>query len=177
MPSTQVLVPPTADTALASLALLKKQVRADSGEEDDLLQVYLDAAREMVEGETCRYYGAHTLAITFRLDEPYKLPVGATALTVSGAFTTLDALENIPAYVEEYRKGISINRELPLSTLLEQEYTVVATTPGDTQYAGLAKRVTLALAADFYRNREVTPLSAQWRVELAPARTNVLGIS
>jgi hypothetical protein len=175
MPTIQVLTPPIEEPV--SVTLLKQQARIDSDSEDELLLVYLTAAREKVEAETGRFYAKQTLAYTFSLEEPYQLPVGATPVAVSGYFDTLEAVAGLGSYLEEYRKGISINREYPLAWVLAQSYTVVVKTAGDPQYAGIAKQVILALAAEYYKNREITELSVRWRVDLAPARVNVLGIS
>jgi hypothetical protein len=147
----------------------------------DLLQLYLSGAREKVEAYTGRYYGAQQLALTYELGEGYVLPSGATAVSVSGFFTTLAALQAFD--FEEYRKGISINRQLPWGVAMQQTFTVVVDTTGDTQYANMVKRAILEIAGEWYRNRETTvsgvavisELPVSWRVTLAEARVTVLG--
>lgn len=203
MPTTRVLTPPTVAAEPVSLAKLVTHVKIDADralvaayiagqpmpsnadpaiwDELDLLQLYLSGAREKVEAYTGRYYGAQKLAITYELGEAYELPAGATATAVSGYFTTLAALTAFS--LEEYRKGISVNRQLPWGYAMQQAYTVEATTTGDTQYLNLAKRAILEIAAEWYRNRETTvagvavisELPVSWRVTLAEARTTVLG--
>jgi hypothetical protein len=200
MPEIHVVTPPA--TEPVSLAVLNAALRLDL--DPALLAVYspgpapdgvdaaqwgqLDylhllntAAREKVEAYTGRYFAAQTLAITYTLAEAYDLPVGATAVSVSGYFDTLDALAARSTWLEEYRKGISINRELPLSVAFAQPYTVVAETTGDKQYLGLAKTAIIELVGEWYKNRETSgdtrlaELPVSWRVKLAEARVTVLG--
>lgn len=204
MPTTRVVTPPTAAAEPVKLGLLVAHVRADIDAalvaaylaapntmppgtdpalwaELDLLQLYLSGAREKVEAYTGRYYGAQRLALTYELSEPYELPAGAAFVSVSGFFTTLAALTAFS--LEDYRKGISVNRQLPWGYALQQTYTVVVDTTGDTQYLHMAKRAILEIAAEWYRNRETTvtgvavisELPVSWRVTLAEARVTVLG--
>lgn len=200
MPTVRILTPPTQEPV--SLALLVAQVRLDADGvalaayeaktladaalvgQLDLLALYGQAAREKVEAYTGRYFAPQTLELTYELGEPYVLPSGATAASVSGFFTTLADLADAAAYLEEYRKGISINRQLPWAEALQQTYTVTASVVADPQFSGLAKRAVLELAAEWYRNREttadargLTELPAAWRVALAEARVSVLGES
>lgn len=145
------------------------------------LGLLLSGARELVEGYTGGYYAAQTLAVTYRLDEPYELPAGGTAKGVTGFFTTLEALQSQASYLEEYRKGISINRELPWGEALAQTYTVQVAIAG-TAVPAAVKLAILELAGEWYRNREttlagvtrLTELPVNYKVKLAPYRRNVL---
>lgn len=175
MPTVRILTPPAPEAEPVTLALLKAQARVTSDSEDDLLRLYAQAARERVEAYTGRYLAPQTLELTFELGERYELPAGATATNVTGFFTSLEALAGRATYLSEYRKGISISRDLPWAQALQQTYSVVATTTGDTQYRSLCLGVMLKLAAESYRNREVSDLSVQWRLDLAPACTLPLG--
>lgn len=204
MPTSQVLTPPTPAAEPVSLALVNAMARLDMdasvlaaydqtgsvptgtdpaiAAEVDLLALFRTAAREKVEAYTNRYYAAQKLALTYELGEPYELPSGATAESVSGFFASLADLENRAMYLVEYQKGISIERQYPLSDALLQTYTVVAATTGDTQFLGLAKRAMLELTAEWFKNRETTAearglleLPVSWRVTLAEARVHVLG--
>lgn len=178
MPTIQALslLPNTTITEPVSLDLLRQWVRVDGEGEDALLLHLLSAAREKVEAYTGRYFaGGQRLAYTFDLSEPYQLPEGAAPESVSGFFTNLETLEAWNA--EEYRKGISVNRELYLGEALNQSYTVVATLPAQTYCPELAKSAILELSGEWYRNREsssvgtISPeLPVAWRVKLAELR-------
>jgi hypothetical protein len=200
MPQVRVLVPPTAEPV--SLALLNAALRLDL--DANLLASYApgpppagvdaalwgqleyisglnSAAREKVEAYTGRYFAPQTLGITYTLEEPYDLPVGATPVSVTGYFTTLEALDARGSWLVEYQKGISIERQLPLSAAFAQTYEVTAETTGDTRFLGLAKSAIIELVGEWYKNRETSQAGAfselpvSWRVKLAEARVNVLG--
>lgn len=202
MPTIQVLPATTAPTEPVTLALLSASLRLDldaaavaayeanpsaSGLDAavaaqlELLAMLRTAARELVEQHTSRYFAAQKLRITYELGEEYLLPDGATATAVSGFFTTLaDLLAWQP---EEYRKGISVSRELPWGEALRQTYTVEASITAPV-VPGLAKTAILELVGEWYRNRETTAAGAtlselpvSWRVKLAPLRINPLAYS
>jgi hypothetical protein len=203
MPTIVVQTPPTAAAEPVKLALLNAALRLDydpvaiaayeagtaTGLDPavvaqlELLKVYRDAARQKVEAYTGRFFAPQTLAITYGLDEPYVLPAGATATAVTGFFTTLAALNDAAAYLVEYQKGISVNRQLSIATAALQTYTVTATTTGDPQYGALAKAAILELTGEWYRNRETTvagvavisELPVSWKVKLAQAVVQPLG--
>lgn len=197
MPTTRVLTPPTAASEPVKLGLLVAHVRADidaglvatylatpnampSGTDPalwaelELLQLYLSGAREKVQAYTGRYYGAQQLAITYELGEGYELPAGGTAVSVSGFFATLAALAAFD--FEEYRKGISVNRQLPWSVAMQQRFTVVVNTTGDTYQLQASKNAILQLAASAYKDREpIVAIPVSVRLLLAEARVTVLG--
>jgi uncharacterized phiE125 gp8 family phage protein len=195
MPTTQVLTPPTTQAEPVSLALANAQLRLDLDLSSidpaivgqiELLQLKLSAAREMVEAYTGRYFSAQTLAITYELGEGYTLPAGATVVSVSGFFSTLEELANASTYLEEYRKGISINRELPWAEAMRQTFTVEVTIGTEDEpvfVPAIIKEAILELTGEMYRNREtsqagyanVPELPVSWRVKLAPLRVTVLG--
>lgn len=204
MPTTRVLVPPATTAEPVSLALFVAHARIDVDSELlkayaagtvppdtdpalvaqlDLAQLFLSGAREKVEAHTGRYFAEQQVEITYELSEAYELPGGATAVSVTGFFTDLDALAARSAYLEEYRKGISISRELSLAEAFAQTYTVTADVVSDPQFTNLAKRAILEIAAEWYRNRETTSagslilseLPVSWRVTLAPAVLNPIG--
>ena len=174
MPTVVVLTPPTLSQEPVSLALLKAQARVDGNGEDALLTVYGRAAREKVEAYTGRYFAAQTLELTYTLREAYRLPPGATATAVTGFYTTLIQLTDNAAYLAEYQKSISVNRDLDWSQAIEQTYTVTATLTAPP-VPGLALAAMLELAGEWYRNRETTvagvavisELPVSWRVKLA----------
>lgn len=190
MPTTVVTVLPTAEPVTLAMAVAALRLDVDVDATDaatvgqlDLLQLYLSAAREKVEAYTGRYFAAQTVAITYELGEGYALPAGATATAVSGFFTTLEALADASATLEEYRKGISINRTLPWGDALRQTFTVTATVVPDTQYLNLAKAAMLELTGEWFRNRETTvagvaviaELPVSWKVKLAQAVVHPIG--
>lgn len=140
------------------------------------------AAREKVEAYTGRYYSPQRLSLTYCLGEPYELPAGATAVSVSGFFTDLTQLDDLAAWLLEYQKGITVERQLPLVEALGQTYTVVADTQPDAAFRGVAERAMLELLGEWYRNRETSgssqlaELPVSFRVTLAEARVNPLGV-
>lgn len=192
MPAIQVLTPPTANTEPVSLAMVNAVLCLDldlaSTDEAivgqlDYLKLLISAAREKTEAYTGRYFAPQELEITYTLDEPYELPAGAEASAVSGFFDSLEALGNRSAYLEEYRKGISISRELPWGQAVLQTYTVTASIPEGVNVPALAKSAILELVGEWYRNRETTladvrsisELPVSWKVKLAPLVINPLG--
>lgn len=206
MSQTRIITPPVLAAEPVELALLAGQVRADidaslvlAYETDPrampagadpalwielkLLHLKLRAARKKVEAYTQRLFAAQQVAITYELNEPYELPAGAQAVSVSGFFSTLTELA---AYrPEEYRKGITISRDYPLSLAASQTYTVIADAVADVEWVDLASEAILEIAAEWYKNREtsvsgvanVDELPISWRVKLAEARRVVLGES
>lgn len=141
------------------------------------------AAREKVEAYTQRYYTPQRLAFIFHLGEPYELPAGATAVSVSGFFTDLTQLAGLSAWLVEYQKGITVERQLPLADALQQTYTVVADVLADPAFASLAQRAMLELTEEWYKNRGTTgdgrfgPLPVSYQIALAEARVNPLAFA
>jgi hypothetical protein len=191
MPRVQLLAAPTAEAEPVTLALANAALRLDLDVEStdpaiagqlDYLQTLLSAAREKVEAYTGRFFAAQTLQLTYTLDEAYVLPNGAEATAVTGFFTEVGELDGWLGRMEEYRKGISISRELPWSEALNQAYTVTATIATPVVPA-LAKAAILELAGEWYRNRETTAagvaviseLPVSWKVKLAQLVVNPLG--
>ncbi|UOR07165.1 phage gp6-like head-tail connector protein [Hymenobacter aerilatus] len=186
MPTTVPIYSPAPLVEPVGLSDLKAWVRVDGESENGILAICLQGAREKVEAYTGRFFaGGQRVEITYELGEPYELPQGATVVSVRGFFTTLEALENWN--LEEYRKGISINRELPLNGAygaFAQTYTVTVDLPTDAaeRCPAVVKTAILELAAEWYRNRETTQvgsvaseLPVSYRVKLAELRlTNVL---
>lgn len=202
MPTARVLVPPTVSAEPVSLALVNAHGRLDLNEElvtafdatgtkpegadaalwgqVELANVFRRAARKKVEAHTGRYFAPQTLELTYSLSEPYQLPAGAVAVSVSGYFDTLEALAARATYLEEYRKGITVNREWLLAEGFAQTYAVVATVPGDVEYADVASRAILELTAEWCKNRETggsqsQELPVSWRVTLAQAVVHPFG--
>lgn len=202
MPTFRVIIPPTEEPV--SLARLNSWCRLDlsadvlaAAQSPSATPATVDAAlvadaqnlallgiaaRQKVEAHTGRFFAAQTVEATFFVYEPYVLPAGAEASKVTGFFTDLDTLNNRSSYLEEYRKGISVERELPFGVALQQTYTVTATVKPDPSFSALASRAILELAGEWYKNRESTgegrfgELPVNWKVALAEARVNVLGI-
>lgn len=202
MPETRVLIPPTAATELVPLDELNAALRLDldaglvaaylagplpEGTDPALLgQIkYVErlgrAARKKVEAYTGRYFAEQTVQISYTLEEPYELPVGAEAVSVSGYFDTLDALAARGSWLVEYQKGSSVERQLPLGAAFAQTYTVVAKVKADAEYSDLAAAAVTELVGEWYKNRETTgegrfgELPVSWKVKLAEARVTVLG--
>lgn len=202
MPEIRVLVPPTAKAELVPLDELNAALRLDldpallaahlagtvpDGTDPALLgQIkYVErlgrAARKKAEAYTGRYFADQTLELSYTLEEPYELPAGATAVSVSGYFDTLDALAARGTWLVEYQKGISINRQWPLEAAFAQTYTVTANVVADMAYSDLAAVAITELVGEWYKNRETTgegrfgELPVAWRVKLAEARVTVLG--
>lgn len=188
MPQVQILAAPTPAQEPISLAVASAALRLDldlTGTDPALvaqreyLQTLLSAAREKVEAYTGNYYAAQTLNLTYRLDEPYALPPGATATAVTGLIGSVADLPGLGAYAEEYRKGIVISRDLPWGAAAAQTYTVTAALDAaQLQVPALAKAAILELAGEWFRNRETTvagvaaiaELPVSWKVKLAHLR-------
>ncbi|SDY97645.1 head-tail connector protein [Hymenobacter psychrophilus] len=178
MPTTVVLSAASEAQEPVSLALLKQWLRVDTDGEDELLTLLQKAARHLCEQYTGRFFAGQTVETTFELGEPYQLaPLAGEPTAVRGYFTDLSQL---PPSLEEYRKGISISRELAWEDALQQRYTV--TYPINAgEVPELAKQCILELVAEMYRNREsssvgtISPeLPVNFRVKLAPLRIQPL---
>ncbi|MBC6988938.1 head-tail connector protein [Hymenobacter sp. BT491] len=184
MPTTVVL-PSSSAPLPVSLELARQHLRLDGTGEDALLTHYLKAACGLCEQYCGRLFRSATVKATFRLDEDYVLdPLAGSPTAVEGFLTDVADLPTLSSYLEEYRKGISINRELPWGVALaSQTYTVTypVTVPEDAVPAEVAQAI-LKLTSDLYENRETSSLgnlshelSVGYRVLLAPYRlTNVL---
>lgn len=199
MPTIQIVTPPTPEAEPVTLALANAALRLDLDlvstdaaivAQREYLALLLSAARQKVESYTGRYYAAQTLRLTYTLDEGYTLPAGAVATAVEGFYATLEALATAGAFLEEYRKGISVSRELDWHTALAQTYTVTADVTPDPAFLALAKLAMLELAGEWYKNRETTvagsgsssgassviaELPVSWKIKLRPAVLNPLG--
>jgi hypothetical protein len=202
MPETRVLIPPVAAKELVPLDELNAALRLDL--DPVLVAAYMAgplpetadpalvgqlkyverlgrAARKKVEAYTGRYFAPQTLSVSYTLEEPYDLPSGSKAVSVSGYFDTLEALAARGSWLVEYQKGISINRQLPLQAAFAQTYTVVAEVAADAEYSDLAAAAVTELVGEWYKNRETSgdtrlaELPVSWRVKLAEARVTVLG--
>lgn len=137
------------------MALLKQWLRLEAGDsgQDAVLLLLSQAARGLVEAYTGRFFASQTVATTFELGEDYQLdPLAGEPTKVEGYFTELTQL---PPSLEEYRKGISVNRELPWDVAMRQTYTVTYPINGGDVPAE-AKAAILELAAEWYRNRETS---------------------
>lgn len=178
LPSTTGLVEPV------SLDLLRSVVRVDGDQDNAYLNLLNTAAREWVQQHLgYPLAGGQVVELTYELGEDYVLPAGATPTSVRGFFTSLDDLQNW-SWVE-YQKGISINRQLPLSVAVQQTYTVTASLPSTDKLAvpATVKAAITKIVAEWYRNREesvagvanVAQVPIGIQVMLAPFRqTNVL---
>lgn len=184
MPITQPLPPLQGSTTPLqepiSLEELRGWVNMEAGDaiQDANLTLAGKGARQMVESYTNDFYiGGQRLETTFDLSERFALPQGVVVEDVSGFFTSLEELQNWS--LEEYRKGISINRQLYWMEAINQTYTVTYSLPLQAHCPDIVKLVMLRLAADFFRNREdsvvgtiISDLPVNYRVMLAPYRKN-----
>ncbi|GAB2959013.1 hypothetical protein GCM10027048_27760 [Hymenobacter coalescens] len=128
---------------------------AEEGAEVAYAQHLLRAAREEAENFTgLSFAGGQRLEYTFELGEAYRIPAGATVESVTGFFDSVDAIEAFS--VEEYRKGISINRELAWDYALLQTYTVTLQMPAVFTAPAVVVQAILLLFAEWYKNREVS---------------------
>lgn len=172
MPVITPVTQPT--TEPVTLATAKVHLRVDGTEEDTYIGLLVSGARQQVENFCGRPFTSQTLAVTYELSEPYVLPPGAGEPTaVTGFFTDVAQLPHMGTWLEEYRKGITINREVSLLDIGPQTYTVtVAVTPDCPAVVQLA---ILELAAEWYKNRESSVNGAitvatkvDWSKKLAP---------
>jgi hypothetical protein len=155
------------------LELLRQWIRVDGTAEDMVLEQLRQAAREEAENYTGLFFaGGQRLRYVFTLEEAYSIPEGATVESVSGFFTSLAGLEAWSA--EEYRKGISVSRDYPLSQALQQTYTVDVQLPETVAVPSVAVQAMLILAAEWYKNREAS-VNGTISVETQVKWQNLLG--
>lgn len=167
MPILETVAQPT--TEPVSLATAKLHLRVDGTDEDQYIGLLISGARQQVENYCGRPFTSQTVQATYELNEPYALPPGAgTPTAVTGFFTDVAQLPTMGTYLEEYRKGITITRELSLLDIGPQTYTV--TVPIEVDCPPDVQLALLEIVGESYKNREssVATLSVATRMKLAP---------
>jgi hypothetical protein len=137
-----------------TLDFLKQHTKITVDREDELLAVYLTAARQRAESYCNRYFASQVATETLPINQ--VAPVAPEAiLSVTGAYSTLAEVTNAYNYFVEYQKGISVNRQYPIDYDNLPTYTIsyqVTVAPEDVPAA--VKVAIAKIARDLYENRE-----------------------
>jgi hypothetical protein len=142
--------------SLITLDFFKKYARLSGDAEDEVLELLLDAAIEYGEGITNLDFTSKVKTSTFKANENCSIPA-SDILSVTGFYTSVTDLPTAASYFEEYRKGITINRDYPIDWYNLPTYDVTYNVTIDP--AKVSKKIKLAIckvASDFYENRETS---------------------
>lgn len=159
-----------------TLDFFKSYARLAGTAEDAVLLVFIQAAREKAESYTNLDFVSKVKTSTY---PAYQNSPIATAdiLTVSGFYTSKADLTAAATHFEEYRKGITINRDYSIMWDNIPTYTItynVTVNPADLPAS--VKIAIAKIASDLYENRESSSdlanksLSISHRVLLDPLR-------
>ncbi|MET4072981.1 head-tail connector protein [Hymenobacter sp. UYCo722] len=136
------------------IAFLKQYCRIDSGLEDNVLEVFISAARELAETYCNTYFISQLTAKTFRINEVFDVPVAAV-VAVSGFYTSVLDIPVGTSWFAEYVKGFTVNRDYPIDYFDLPAYTVTYAVTVDPADVPAAVKVAIAkIAAELYENRE-----------------------
>ena len=159
-----------------TLDFFKSYARLSGAAEDAVLLVFLQAAREKAESYTNLDFVSKIKTSSYPANQ--NCPVAAAdILSVSGFYTSVADLTSAASYFEEYRKGITINRDYAIDWYNLPTYTItyqVTVDPADVPAS--AKIAICKIASDLYENRETSSdlsnksLSISHRVLLDPLR-------
>lgn len=141
-----------------------------------MLLVFIQAAREKAESYTNRDFVSKVKTSSYPADQNCPIAT-ADILTVSGLYTSVDDLSSASTYWEEYRKGITISRDLPIDWNNLPTYTITYQVTVDPADVPASAKIAIAkIASDLYENREASSdlsnksLSISHRVLLDPLR-------
>lgn len=151
-----------------SLALFKQHLRVTSDQEDELLAVYLGAARKYAEKHTGRYFVDQVVTKAYPANQNCPIPV-ASIVSISGFYDTLEAASDAYNYFNEYRKGTIISREYPIDWENLPTYTVRYNVVAEPMPLDILNDI-LKLAAEFYENREAVVRGVAYQILFADYR-------
>lgn len=159
-----------------TLDFFKSYARLSGAAEDDVLLVFLQAAREKAESYTNRDFTTKIKTSSYPANQ--NCPIAAlNVLSVSGFYTTTAELTSAASYFENYRKGIVINRDQPIDWYNLPSYTITYVVTVDPADVPASAKIAIAkIASDLYENRETSSdlsnksLSISHRVLLDPLR-------
>lgn len=141
-----------------------------------MILVIIQAAREKAESYTNQDYVSKIKTSTFYANQNCPIAT-ADILSVSGFYTSKADLPSATSYFEEYRKGITINRDRPITWDNIPTYQVTYQVNVDpTKVPASTKIAICKIASDLYENRETSSdlsnksLSISHRVLLDPLR-------
>ena len=137
-----------------TVAFLKSYSRLTTTGEDELLRVFISAAREIAEAYTRRDYINKVRTSTYAANQNCPIPT-ADIVSVSGFYTTVDEIATGYNNFIEYIKGSIVNRDYPIDYANLPTYTVtynVTVNPDDVP--AQVKTAICKIAADLYENRE-----------------------
>lgn len=141
---------------LITLDFFKSYARLAGSAEDEVLELLLGAAIEYAEAHTRRDFTSKVKTSTYAANVNCPIPA-ADILSVSGFYSTVDELPTASAYFEEYRKGITINRDYPIDWANLPTYTIIYQVTVDPASVSSAIKLAICkIASDFYENRETS---------------------
>lgn len=157
-------------------AFFKNYSRISGEVEDDVIDVFIQAAREKAEAYCNSDFVSKTKEKTFRANVQANIPTD-DIISVTGFYTTLDEVAGAYNYWVEYTKGIIISRDYPICYDNIPTYTLrYAITVDPAEVPALVKVAIAKIAADLYENRENSTnlgnqeLSINFKSLLAPYR-------
>lgn len=155
------------------VAFLKSHCRLTTSVEDDLLEVYITAARQAAEAYCRTQFTSQLVSKTYPIYEVPAEPL-SSVVSVSGYYTVVADIPTSTTWWAEYVKGFSVERSLPLSYARQQTYTITYPVVVDPADVPAAVKVAIAkIAAELYENRESSgekAIGVSYQVLLAPFR-------
>lgn len=156
-----------------TVEFLKSYCRLITTGEDELLEMFITAAREKAETYCNRYFASQQATRTYPIDRPCPVPT-EDIISVSGFYTNVAEATNAYTYFVEYLKGSIVNRDCAISTVTLPTYTVQFNVTVQPEDVPASVKVAIAkIAADLYENRENSgsqELGITYKVLLAPFR-------
>jgi len=152
---------------------LKRHCRLTTDVEDDLLAVYIPAARQTAEAYCRTQFVSQLVSKKYPIYEVPSEPL-VSVVSVSGYFTDVAQIPTDTTWWAEYVKGVSIERSLPLWYARQHTYTIsyqVTVAPADVPAA--VKVAIAKIAAELYENRESSGekvIGVSYQLLLAPYR-------
>jgi len=140
--------------------LFKQYARLSTTVEDEVIELFITAAREKSEAYCNRHFVSKATARSFPANVSCPIPT-ADILSVSGCYASAEEAANAYRYWVEYAKGISISRDYPIDYDNLPTYTVSYNVTVDPAEVPASVKIAIAkIAADLYENRENSSVSS-----------------
>ena len=134
--------------------LFKQYARLSTTAEDEVIELFITAAREKAEAYCNRHFVSKATERTFPANISCPIP-SADILSVSGYYASAEQAANAYWYWIEYAKGISISRDYPIDYDNLPTYNVCYNVTVDPAEVPASVKVAIAkIAADLFENRE-----------------------